>query len=76
MLSLNSKHVQHVKIYMPCNFEINLITRLGVVALFSLFIFKFKHFCLIFQKLLEIKVKFKLQKCAAYQDLPTLQFWS
>jgi hypothetical protein len=30
-----------------------------------------KHFCLIFQKLLEIKVKFKLQKCAAYQDLPT-----
>jgi hypothetical protein len=23
-----------------------------------------------------IKVKFKLQKCAACQDLPTLQFWS
>jgi hypothetical protein len=22
----------------------------------------------------QIKVKFKLQKCAAYQDLPTLQF--
>jgi hypothetical protein len=59
MLSLNSKHVQHVKIYMPCNFEVNLITRLGVIALFLLFLFK--HFCLIFQKLLEIKVKFKLQ---------------
>jgi hypothetical protein len=27
MLSLNSKHVQHVKIYMPCNFEVNLITK-------------------------------------------------
>ena len=35
MLRLNSKHVQHVKIYMPCNFEVNLITRLGVIALFS-----------------------------------------
>ena len=45
-----------VKIYMPCNFEVNLIIRLGVIALFSLFFFKFKHFCLIFQKLLEIKV--------------------
>jgi hypothetical protein len=26
-----------VKIYMPCNFDVNLITRLGVIALFSLF---------------------------------------
>jgi hypothetical protein len=26
---------QFVKIYMPCNFEVNLITRLGVIALFS-----------------------------------------
>jgi hypothetical protein len=25
---------------------------------------------------IEIDVKFKLQKCAACQDLPTLQFWS
>jgi hypothetical protein len=24
--------VQLVKIYMPCNFEVNLITRLGVIA--------------------------------------------
>ena len=23
MLSLNCKHVQHVKIYLPCNFEVN-----------------------------------------------------
>jgi hypothetical protein len=24
MLSLNCKHVQHVKIYMPCNFEVEI----------------------------------------------------
>ena len=34
-LSLNCKHVQHVKIYLPCNFEVNLITHLRVIALFS-----------------------------------------
>jgi hypothetical protein len=51
MLSLNSKHMQHVKIYLACNFkvnlithlemifEVNLITGLGVIALFSLFFF-------------------------------------
>ena len=26
---------QHIKIYLPCNFEVNLITHLGVIALFS-----------------------------------------
>jgi hypothetical protein len=31
------KLVQLVKIYMPSNFEVNLITRLGVIALFSSF---------------------------------------
>jgi hypothetical protein len=30
----------------------------------------------LFQKLLEINVKFKLQTCSACQDLPTMQFWS
>jgi hypothetical protein len=35
MLSLNSKHVQHVKIYLACNFKVNLITHLEVIALFS-----------------------------------------
>jgi E3 ubiquitin-protein ligase DOA10 len=29
------KNDQHSKIYIPCNFEVNLITHLGVVALFS-----------------------------------------
>jgi hypothetical protein len=37
MLSLNCKHVQHVKVYLPCSFEVNLITHLGVIALFSSF---------------------------------------
>jgi hypothetical protein len=35
MLSLNCKHVQHVKIYLACNFKVNLITHLEVIALFS-----------------------------------------
>jgi hypothetical protein len=29
------KNYQHSKIYLPCNFEANLITNLGVVAFFS-----------------------------------------
>ena len=37
MLSVDRKHVQLVKIYMPCNFEVNLIIRLGVIPLFSSF---------------------------------------
>ena len=39
MFSLNYKNVHHVEIYLPCNFEVNLITHLGVIALFSSFIF-------------------------------------
>ena len=35
MVSWSCKHVQHVKIYLPCNVEVNLITHLGVIALFS-----------------------------------------
>jgi hypothetical protein len=29
------KNDQHIKIYLPCNFEVNLIANLGVIALFS-----------------------------------------
>jgi hypothetical protein len=29
------KNDQHITIYLPCNFEVNLITHLGVIALFS-----------------------------------------
>jgi hypothetical protein len=29
------KNDQHIKIYLPCNFEVNLITHFGVIALFS-----------------------------------------
>jgi hypothetical protein len=35
MLSLNGKNVQHVKIYLPCNFEVNSMTYFGIIALFS-----------------------------------------
>jgi len=31
----NCKNVQHVKIYIPYNFEVNPITHFGVIALFS-----------------------------------------
>ena len=75
MVSGNCKHVQHVKIYLPCNIEVNLITHLGVIAHFSSFYFFILIlFVLYFKNYLEIDVKFKLQKCAACQDLPTLQF--
>ena len=35
MLSLSCKNMQHVKIYLPCNFEVYLITNFGVIALIS-----------------------------------------
>jgi hypothetical protein len=34
-LTLNSKHVQHIKIYLLYNFEVNLNTQFGVIAFFS-----------------------------------------
>ena len=74
MLSLNRKNVQHVKIYLPCNFEVNPVTHFGVIALFSSNFQNFNTFRPLFQKLYEINVKFKLQTCSACQDLPTLQF--
>jgi Zn ribbon nucleic-acid-binding protein len=76
MLSLNCKHVQHVKIYLPCNFEVNSITYFGVITLFSSNFQHFNTFRPLFQKLLEKNVKFELQTCSACQDLPTMQFWS
>ena len=51
MLSLNCKNVQHVKIYIPCNFEVNPITHVGVIALFSSNFLNFNTFCPLFQKL-------------------------
>jgi hypothetical protein len=36
-----SKNDLHIKIYLPCNFEVNLITHLGVIALFSSIFFLF-----------------------------------
>jgi hypothetical protein len=50
-------YVQHVKIYLPCNFEVNLITHLGVIALFSSFFFLILIlFVLYFKNYLEIDV--------------------
>jgi hypothetical protein len=50
MLRLNCKHVQQVKIYIPCNFLVNPITHFGVIALFHqifkiliLFVLYFKN---------------------------------
>jgi hypothetical protein len=50
-----------------------------ILELFPFFSSNFQHFNTfrpLFQKLLEINVKFKLQTCSASQDLPTMQFWS
>jgi hypothetical protein len=35
MLSLNCKHVQHVKMCLPCNFEVNSVTHFGVIPHFN-----------------------------------------
>jgi hypothetical protein len=52
--SLNCKHVQHVKIYLPCNFEVNRITHLGVIALFSSNFYNFNTVRLIFKKIITL----------------------
>ena len=46
-----SKNDQHSKIDLPCNFEVNLNTHLGVIALFSSNLKNVNTFRLIFQKL-------------------------
>jgi uncharacterized protein (UPF0332 family) len=58
MLSLNCKNVQHDKIYLPCNLEVNPISHFGVIALFSSNFQNFNTFRPLFQKLQEIDVKF------------------
>ena len=60
MLSLNSKHVQHVKIYLACNFKVNMITHLEVSALFSSNFKNVNTFHPLFQELQEIDVECKL----------------
>ena len=49
MLSLNCKHVQHVKIYLP-HFEVNPITHFVVIALFSSKVQNFYTFILYISK--------------------------
>ena len=72
MLSLNCKNVHHVENYLPCNFEVNPITHVGVIALFSSNFQDFNTFHPLFPKLEEIDVKFKRKTCSACQDLPHL----
>ena len=62
MLNLNCKNVQHVKIYSPCNFEVNPNTHFGVIVLFSSNFQNFDTFHPLFQKLIEmhVDVQFKL----------------
>jgi hypothetical protein len=43
------KNDQHIRIYLPCNLEVNLITHLGVIALFSIKFVKFNTFVLNFK---------------------------
>ena len=74
MLSLNSKHVQHVKINLAYNFKVNLITHLEIIALFSSNFKNVNTFHPLFQKLQEIDVECKLKTCSACQDLHALQF--
>jgi hypothetical protein len=61
---------------LPCNFEVNPLTYFGVISLFWSNFQHFNTFRPLFQKLLEINVKFKQQTCLECQDLPTMQFWS
>ena len=59
------KNDQHIKIYLPCNFEVNLITHLGVIALFSsFFLFILILFVLYFRNYLEIDVNFIAKMCS------------
>ena len=67
--------MRNIKIYPPCNFEVNPITHFGVISLFHQ-IFKILILFVLYFKIYKTDGKFKLQKCAACQDLPTLQFWS
>jgi hypothetical protein len=51
---------QHIKIYPPCNFEVNPITHFGVIALFSSNFQNFNTFRPLSQKLSETDL---LQNC-------------
>ena len=51
MLSLNGKNMQHIKIYLHCNFEVNHITHLELFPFFHkifkiliLFVLYFKNY--------------------------------
>ena len=53
-----------MKIYLPCNLEVNLITHLGVIALFHQICKILILFVLYFKNYLEIDVKFIAKMCS------------
>ena len=55
MVCLNCKHVHHVEIYIPGNFEVNVITHLGVLAFFSSNFFFFGYFSSYISKIIRDK---------------------
>jgi hypothetical protein len=65
----NSSHVGWCTASSDTILKLDTLVMIQICKNFILFVLYFKNY-------LEIDVKFKLQKCAAYQDLPTLQFWS
>jgi hypothetical protein len=73
MLSLNSKHVQHVKVYLACNFKVNLITHLEDIALFSSNLKNANTFHPLFQTKLGTQINFKI---AGHVDLHKLNIFS
>jgi hypothetical protein len=72
-MGIDCKTVQHVKIYIPCNFEVNLITHLGVIALFSSKYIFFNTFRLIFKNKMGIGIYFKI---AGWVDLDMLHIFA
>ena len=73
-LSVNYKNVNHVEIYLPCNFEEDLKTSVGVIALVWLNFLHCNIVRLLLQNRLKTEVKYKLQKCFSFCVLVTLQF--
>jgi hypothetical protein len=70
--AITPKYVQHVKIYLACNFKVNLITRLEVIALFSSF-FSYCHHLASVVRLLTTQIYFKI---AGWVDFDMLNMFA
>jgi hypothetical protein len=66
---------QHSKIYLPCNFEVNLITHLGVIALFSLNFKILKLFVLYFKNYKRYMLSLIAKMCSMSRSTyPAIKF--